>query len=267
MQSGARPSRALGSLVALGVFALAWWVLGGLRFAGRAVIARPWETFAAVPRELPTLGADVGASCVRAGLGLVAGVAIGIVVGLVAAFAARKAPVLEGLLDFARSIPPVVLLPMFLLAFGYDDSARVATVAAGCVWTMALAVTAAAAAPRSSRSEMLLLAGASKLRALSWTQPWESLAALVVGLRSSASTAVIVAVVTEMVAGAEHGVGARVISAQIASDTVGLTLNVLAIGLAGYLINLGLRLLERWSRRYDSNEADERADVRPRRSR
>lgn len=258
---GAHASRRLGSVVALGVFALTWWVLASLRFAGRAVLSPPWETLGALPRELPTLGADLAATCVRAGLGLVLGIALGILVGLLAALVVRRAPILEGLLDFARSVPPVVLLPMFLLAFGYDDSARVATVAAGCVWTMALAVTAAAAAPRSSRSEMLLLAGAGKLRALTWTQPWESLAALVVGLRSSASTAVIVAVVTEMVAGAEHGVGSRVISAQIASDTVGLTLNVLAIGLAGYLINLGLRLLERWSRRYDST--DEHDDLRP----
>jgi ABC-type nitrate/sulfonate/bicarbonate transport system permease component len=117
---------------------------------------------------------------------------------------------------------------------------------------MALAVTTAAAAPRSARREMLDLCGATRLGALAWTQPWESMGVLVLGLRSSASTAVVVAVVTEMVAGAEHGIGARVISAQIAGDTAGLTLAVVAVGIVGYLVNLGLRALERWARRIEA---------------
>ena len=58
----------------------------------------------------------------------------------------------------------------------------------------------------------------------------------------------VVAVVTEMVAGAEHGIGARVIAAQIAGDTAGLTLDVLATGAVGYLVNVGLRGLERWAK-------------------
>ncbi len=98
---------------------------------------------------------------------------------------------------------------------------------------------------------MLDVAGATPLRALAWTQPWESLGVLVVGLRTSASTAVVVAVVTEMVAGAERGLGARVFAAQIAGDTAGLTLDVLAAGALGYVVNLGLRGLERWVRGFE----------------
>jgi ABC-type nitrate/sulfonate/bicarbonate transport system permease component len=185
-------------------------------------------------------------------VGLAAGVAAGLGIGALAALLVRQAPVVDGLLDFARSVPPVVILPICLLAFGYNELARVATVAAGCVWTISLAVITAAASPRSARREMLEVAGATPLRALGWTQPWESLGVLVVGLRASASTAVVVAVVTEMIAGTEHGLGARVIAAQIAGDTPGLTLDVLAAGILGYLVNLGLRGLERWVRRLET---------------
>jgi len=96
------------------------------------------------------------------------------------------------------------------------------------------------------------VAGATPRQALAWTQPWESLGVLVVGLRASASTAVIVAVVTEMLVGAEHGLGARVIAAQIGGDAEGLTLDVIAAGALGYLVNLGLRGLERWARRFET---------------
>jgi ABC-type nitrate/sulfonate/bicarbonate transport system permease component len=55
-----------------------------------------------------------------------------------------------------------------------------------------------------------------------------------------------------MIAGTERGLGGRVIAAQIAGDTPGLTLDVIAAGALGYLVNLGLRALERWVRRLES---------------
>ena len=242
--------RGMGSLIAALVGLGVWFATASLRFADKPIIATPLEVVRVLPAASPALVADVLATTVRAFLGLGIGVLGGIAIGLLAALVVSRAPIVDGALDFVRSVPPVVLLPMFLLAFGYDETARVATIAAGCAWTMALAVTTAAGAERASRRELLVLAGATRLDVALWTQPWEALPALAVGLRASASTAVIVAVVTEMVAGAERGVGSRVISAQIASDTAVLTLNVIAIGAVGYLANLGLRRLEHVARRF-----------------
>jgi sulfonate transport system permease protein len=245
------PSRGASFLTLAGAIG-AWWAVAQIHVAGRPLVATPAATLGALPRAAPTLGGDLAATAARAGVGLAAGVAAGLVIGALAAVLVRRAPVIDGLLDFARSVPPVVILPVCLLAFGYSELARVATVASGCVWTIALAVMTTASSPRSARREMLDVAGATPLRALAWTQPWESLGVLVVGLRASASTAVVVAVVTEMIAGVERGLGARVISAQIAGDTDGLTLDVLAAGALGYLVNLGLRGLERWVRRLET---------------
>jgi ABC-type nitrate/sulfonate/bicarbonate transport system permease component len=248
---GHAPSRGA-SLLALAAAIGAWWAVAQLHVAGRPLVATPAATLGALSRAAPTLSRDLAATATRTGVGLAAGVALGLVIGVLAAILARRAPVIEGLLDFARSVPPVVILPVCLLAFGYNELARVATVASGCVWTISLAVITAASSPRSARQEILDVAGATPLRALVWTQPWESLGVLAVGLRTSASTAVIVAVVTEMIAGAERGLGARVIAAQIVGDTEGLTLAVLATGALGYAINLVLRGLERWVRRFET---------------
>ncbi len=235
----------IGSALALAAALGGWWAGSWVKIGGRPLLASPLDTLGALPRDAAQLGQDLLATFARAGAGLALGAAAGLVLGGVAALAMKRAPLGDALLDMARSVPPVVMLPVFLLALGFNDSARVATAAAGCVWTMALAVTTAARAPRSGRREQLELAGASRWRVLLWTQPWESLGALTVGLRTSASTAVVVAVVTEMVVGAPHGIGARVVSAQIAGDTDGLTLDIVAIGLAGWLLNLGLKQLER----------------------
>jgi ABC-type nitrate/sulfonate/bicarbonate transport system permease component len=243
----ATPSRSASVLALAGAIGV-WWAVAQIHVAGRALFATPAGTLSALSHSAPTLARDLAATAARAGVGLGAGVAAGLVIGAVAAVLVRRARVIDGLFDLARSVPPVLVLPVCLLAFGYNELARLATVAFGCVWTVALAVITAASSPRSARREMLEVAGATPLRALVWTQPWESLGVLVVGLRTSASTAVIVAVVTEMIAGAEHGLGARVIAAQIVGDTPGLTLDVLAAGALGYLVNLGLRGLERWVR-------------------
>ena len=251
--TGNRPAPSRGaSLLALAGAIGAWWAVAQIHVAGRPLLAAPAATLGALSRAAPALGRDLAATATLAGVGLAAGVAAGLVIGALAAILVRRAPVLEGLLDFARSVPPVVILPVCLLALGYNELARLATVAFGCVWTVSLAVMTAASSPRSARREMLDVAGATPLRALAWTQPWESLGVLVVGLRTSASTAVVVAVVTEMIAGAERGLGGRVIAAQIAGDTEGLTLAVLAAGALGYLVNLGLRGLERWVRRLET---------------
>src|SRR5580704_13492101 len=230
----------------------AWWAAAQIHVAGRPLVATPAATLGALSGAAPTLGGDLAATAARAGVGLAVGVVAGLAIGALAAVLVRRAPAIDGLLDFARSVPPVVILPVCLLAFGYNELARVAMVASGCVWTISLAVITAASSPRSARREMLDVAGATPVRALAWTQPWESLGVLVVGVRTSASTAVIVAVVTEMIAGVEHGLGARVIAAQIAGDTPGLTLDVLAAGALGYLVNLGLRGLERRVRRLET---------------
>jgi len=248
-----RPSPPLAAnLLALAGTIGVWWAVAQIRVAGRPLIATPMATVAALSGAAPTLGGDLAATAARTGVGLAAGVAAGLVIGALAAVVVRRAPVIEGLLDLARSVPPVVILPVCLLAFGYNELARVATVASGCVWTMSLAVMTAASAPRSARREMLDVAGATPLQALGWTQPWESLGVLVVGLRTSASTAVVVAVVTEIIAGSERGLGARVIAAQISGDTEGLTIDVLVAGALGYVINLGLRGLERRVRQLDA---------------
>jgi ABC-type nitrate/sulfonate/bicarbonate transport system permease component len=251
--NGRRPTPSRGaSLLALAAAVGAWWAVAQIRVAARPLVAAPAATLGALSRAGPSLGRDLGATASLAGVGLAAGVAAGLVIGALAAVLVRRAPVIEGLLDFARSVPPVVILPVCLLAFGYNELARLATVAFGCLWTVSLAVMTAASSPRSARREMLDVAGATPLRALAWTQPWESLGVLVVGLRSSASTAVVVAVVTEMIAGADRGLGARVISAQIVGDTGGLTLDVLTAGALGYGVNLSLRGLERWVRRLET---------------
>jgi NitT/TauT family transport system permease protein len=93
---------------------------------------------------------------------------------------------------------------------------------------------------------LLSLSGATWWQTLLWTQPWEAMPTLLAGLRISTAMAIVVATVTEMVAGAEHGIGARIVSAQVAGQTAQLTAAIVAVGVAGWALNAILEKVEDW---------------------
>lgn len=247
--SRAGPSPVASGLVVAGAIA-AWWAVSLLHVAGRPLLASPPDTALALAANAQSLALDLLSTFARAAVGLLLGLVAGLALGGVVAAVARRAAVAEALLDVARSVPPVVWLPVFLLAFGFGDASRVATIAAGVAVILAVAVTTAAKAPRTARDEQLLLAGATGWQRLRWTQPWQSLPALLVGLRVASSMAVVVATVTEMVAGAPHGIGTRIVSAQVAGDTPQLTAAIVVVGLAGWAMGRALDGLERAAVRF-----------------
>ena len=240
--SPVRLRKMLGNAALLTAVLIAWALASRLEVGGRPLIAGPSATLAAVDASL---GADLLATFGRAAAGLVLGAAVGLVLGLLVTALARVAPIADAILDLARSVPPVVLLPTLLLALGYDDRARVTTIAAGCAVIMATSVTTALRAPRSARAELLSVSGATWWQTVAWTQPWEAMPTLLAGLRISTGMAIVVATVTEMVAGAEHGIGARIVSAQVAGQTPQLTAAIVSIGVGGWVLNALIRRLER----------------------
>ncbi len=236
------------TLLTLAAALAAWAAAAQLSIANRALVAGPLDTLAAVQRLGPPLLVDLLSTSWRAAAGLALGGLAGVPIGLAVAAAARRAPVADGLLEAVRAVPPVAWLPVFLLGLGWGNWARVATVATGVAFIMAAAVSTAARAPRTARAEQLVLAGAKPLARLRWTEPWQSLPALLVGLRISASMALVIATVAEMVAGATRGMGARLVDAQVAQDTPAITAAIAALGFAGWAAGRLLRAAERAAR-------------------
>lgn len=226
----------------------AWWAISLVTVSGRPLVAGPLATLGAMTALAGPLALDLLGTLARAAAGLALGTVLGVLLGLGAAAASRSTGAPEGLLELLRSVPPVVWLPVFLLALGYGDAARIATVTAAVAVIMAVAVTTAARAPRSARAEQLSLAGASALQRLRWTQPWESLPVLLVGLRIATAMAIVVATVAEMVAGAPHGIGSRIVDAQVSQDSAQLTAAIATVGLAGFVLARGLRWAEHRAR-------------------
>lgn len=179
-----------------------------------------------------TLGVDVVATAGRAlaavGLGMLAGVPLGLLVGLWP----RARPV-EPILDYFRAIPPLLILPVLLLAFGYGESARIGTAAAAAALVASLHVAAGARRGRPERARIFRALGASGWQRLRWLHAYETLPHVLTALRQAVAVSILVTVVVEMVLGSARGLGARAVAAQIAYDAPGLWSAIAVTGALG----------------------------------
>lgn len=224
--------------------ALAAWTLttetGALR---HRAVAGPLDTLEALATGLGSgeLALDLGATALR----VVAGVALGLVAGLpLGAWAGSSRRGVEPGLDFLRAIPPLLVFPLLLLALGYGEGARIALVA----WASALVISMHLASGLRARSAARLRAlramGASRWQTLRWLHAYEALPACATALRHGIATGLVVAVVSEMVVGAPHGLGARALAAQIAYEAPQLYAVILLTGACGYASGRALLALE-----------------------
>ena len=110
-------------------------------------LARPSAVLAAFAQALAdgSLLSDTVHTLVCAGLGLGSGALAGFLIGAAAGawqpVNATLAPVIEAL----RPVPPIVLIPLALLVFGFGLRMEIASIVFGCIWPVLILTRAAVA--------------------------------------------------------------------------------------------------------------------------
>lgn len=246
-----RLSSRLVGLVAPLVALAAWALVAETGLVHHRALAGPRATARALVDGMrggglvADLGATLGRSVVALAIGVVAGVAVGLWVGI----PGTRARATEPFLDFLRAVPPLLLLPVFLLTLGYGDAARISVAAWAATLVVSLHVAAGARRTHPERERVLCAMGASRWQQLVWLRFWEALPSTLTAIRQALATVLVVTVVTEMVAGAQSGLGSRALAAQIAYDAPGLYSVILltgAVGFAGAELLLALERRVAW---------------------
>lgn len=192
----------------------------------------------------PRLATDVVPSLGRllAGYALatVAGVAAGVLIGLSRRLRLAAEPVLE----FLRAVPPPVLVPVLLLIVGIGDTTKLVIIAAGCVWPILLNTV------QGVRSvDPVLDDSARCYRVRGWARvrrlvlPAAS-PQIMAGMRQSLSIAIILMVISEMVA-STGGIGFVVIKFQRNFALPEMWSGIILLGLIGIVLAALFRLAER----------------------
>jgi ABC-type nitrate/sulfonate/bicarbonate transport system permease component len=173
-------------------------------------------------------------------IGSLAGIAVGLAVGA----SGRLRDYLDPLIHFGRAIPPPALLPLFLVLLGLGDGMKVAMIAFGIVWPVLLNTIDGVQSVDSQYLDTGRVYGATRADRLLRIMLPAAAPKIFAGLRISLSIAVILMVISEMVA-ATNGVGFLLIQSQRTFRMLDMWAWILLLGILGYVLNTALLVVER----------------------
>jgi ABC-type nitrate/sulfonate/bicarbonate transport system permease component len=185
------------------------------------------------------LGSDVVPSLLRLGAGyaiaVVLAVAVGVPLGLSATARRAASPIVE----FLRAIPPPALLPLAIVVIGVGDSMKVLIIAFVCLWPVLLNTIDGIRGIDPTLNDTARVYGLPRLATLPAAAPQ-----IFAGMRTSLSLAVIMMVISEMVA-STNGIGFFVLQSQRSFAIPEMWSGILLLGILGYLLNLLFTVVER----------------------
>jgi ABC-type nitrate/sulfonate/bicarbonate transport system permease component len=190
------------------------------------------------------VGSDVVPSLVRLGLGYgiacVVAVAAGLALGLSRALRRATDPIVQ----FLRAIPPPALLPFGILVLGVGTSMKVFIIAFVCLWPVLLnTIDGVAGVDPTLRETARVYDIAPRDRLLRVTLP-AAAPQIFAGMRTSLSLALILMVISEMVA-SSNGIGYFVLQSQRSFAIPEMWSGILLLGILGYVLNAIFLVVER----------------------
>lgn len=247
-----------------GVFVLLG-LLAGWEIVGRLELVEPPAFVPPLTQVLLTLGrllmsADfrlhIVDTLLRTFCGLTLAAAVGIPLGLWMGYSPRARRALNATVEALRPIPPAAAIPIAIAFLGIGSTMKVAVITFGCAWPILLnSLEGVRNIPE------VLFDTARTLNVRGRLFAWEIVVKgaapyIVTGVRISLAIALILAIVTEMIAGT-GGLGFFIIIAERSFRFDEMYAGVATIGAIGYLINrlflaITMHSLMRWYRGYSA---------------
>jgi len=150
----------------------------------------------------------------------------------------------DPLLEFYRPLPPLAYLPLIVIWFGIDETAKILLIYLACFAPIAVATRAGVVGVATEQLHAALSMGASRWQLLRHVILPAALPDILTGLRIAIGFGWTTLVAAEMVA-ATAGVGQLVLNASNFLRTDIVIMGIMLIGVIAYLFDLAMRRLER----------------------
>lgn len=195
----------------------------------------------------PAIYSDLGATLLRAGVGLILSVVIGVPIGLLFGRTRWLYQFFELPIDFFRSIPSSALFFLFIFVFGVGEAAKIAVVFYGCSLVMLVNAVYGAIPTRDKqdRIDMLRSFGATPWQIFRFAVAYDALPHVLAGVRVCASFALVLVIVTEMFLTASNGLGHRIYDYYLSYRVSEMFAVIIILGITGFATNRVLLALER----------------------
>jgi ABC-type nitrate/sulfonate/bicarbonate transport system permease component len=190
------------------------------------------------------VGSDVVPSLLRMGAGYAIAVVLGIGLGLLLGMSRTARRAAAPIVEFLRSIPPPALLPFAILVIGVGNAMKVSIIAFVCVWPILLNTIAGVTGVDPTLRETTHVYGIDTRDRLWRVMLPAASPQIFAGMRTSLSLALIMMVISEMVA-STNGIGYFVLEKQRTFAIPEMWSGILLLGILGYALNGIFVLIER----------------------
>ncbi|WNI21152.1 ABC transporter permease [Streptomyces sp. ITFR-16] len=234
--------RAIGPVALL----VLWWAASATGLLTPDVLASPGEVLGAVGElwgngQLPDA---LTTSLTRSGLGLLIGLAAGLTLGITTGFTRLGDELLDSSLQTLRTIPFLSLVPLFMVWFGINETAKILLIAVATTFPMYVSTSSGVRNTDPKLIEAMRSFGMGRLALVREVVLPGALPSLLAGLRLSMTLSVIALIAAEEI-NATAGIGYLMSQAQSYARTDILAVCILVYGLLGLTADILVRLLER----------------------
>ena len=191
-----------------------------------------------------TFGQDVLASVLRIAVGFTGAIVLGIPIGLVMAEQPVVFRIIDPFMQLGRPVPPLAYIPLFVVWFGLGELPKVLLILVGTIPIIIISTIGGVRSIPAERFEVARCLGASRRQVFVRVILPSALPEIFTGMKVAIGIAWSTLVAAELIA-ATVGLGWLVEQAATQLQTGIVIAGIIAIGLLGYLMELGIRLAER----------------------
>jgi sulfonate transport system permease protein len=236
---------------------LVWQVASQYGWLSTRVLPSPWSVLQAAWGLAASgeLWEHVWVSTFRALAGFAIGGGLGLLLGLLTGTFRPAATLLDSTLQMVRNIPPLALIPLVILWFGIDESAKLFLVALGVFFPVYLNTYHGLRAVDPGLIEMARSYGLSGWRLYREVILPGALPHILVGVRFSLGLMWVILIVAETIS-AQSGIGYMTMNAREFLQTDVVVVGILLYALLGKAADVLSRALERsWLRWHPGYQA------------
>ena len=242
-----RPTLAALAPWALPVALVAFWqVATHIGWLSSRILPEPWQVLTAFwsLAESGELWAHLRTSLWRAAVGFGIGAGLGLLLGLLNGSSRRAETLLDTTLQMIRNIPALALIPLVILWFGIDETAKLFLLAVGVFFPVYLNTFHGIRSADQGLIEMARSYGLSGWALYRDVILPAALPSILVGVRFSLGLVWVLLIVAETIS-AQSGIGYMTMNAREFLQTDVVLVGILLYALLGKAADLAARALER----------------------
>jgi acyl-CoA synthetase (AMP-forming)/AMP-acid ligase II/ABC-type proline/glycine betaine transport system permease subunit len=225
---------------------LVWYLISTFQWVNPFFLPSPWSVFLELKGLLfsQEVYPHLGKTLYRMFSGYLLAIFLGIPLGIVVGYWEKAYNSLEFLIEFFRGFPATSLFPLFMLAFGIGDAAKIAIVIFSC--SLVITINTLYGVRNSSKTRQMVAETmkADKTYIFARVILPDALPYITAGLRTALSLTLIIVVILEMFIGTDKGLGHLIYNAHMTYQIPQMYGTIVITGLIGYGMNKGFIKLE-----------------------